>query len=174
MARRAGVRTRDRITSEAPPTMWYGQNLLYPVLLARVLSRSREKLPFEAPQVGLPVECRTRVELSDHHLAWDGGQFRMGLGDGHSRNIPHLPDNERGNEPSQAYRQDLPQHDDATYVNLRTTQGHPAWIRSVCDQCSPWGGVRVVVGERNKPLTWRRRTVRDSAVKCELRRREDV
>ena len=39
---------------------------------------------------------------------------------------PQLPDNEQGNEPSQAYRQDLPQHDDATYVNLRTTQGYPA------------------------------------------------
>jgi len=36
-----------------------------------------------------------------------------------------LPGNERGNEPSQAYRQDLKQHEDATYVNLRTTYGYP-------------------------------------------------
>ena len=124
MATRAGAKTRDRIASEAPPTMWYAQNLLCVVLLARVLSRSRKKLPFEAQQVGLPAECRTRAELSDHCLAWTVvflTDRRMAL-----PKDPKLPDNEQGDEPSKAYRQDLKQHDDATYVNLRTTQGYPA------------------------------------------------
>jgi hypothetical protein len=87
VATRAGVKTRDRITSEAPPTMWYAPNLLGAVLLARVLSRSRKKLPHEAPQVGLPNECRTRVELSDHHLGRDGGNL-CGIGEGHSKLNP--------------------------------------------------------------------------------------
>ncbi len=75
MARRAGAKTRDRIASEAPPTMWYESNLLDSVLLARVLSRSRKKLPSEAPKVGLLDECRTRAELSDHYFAWDSGNL---------------------------------------------------------------------------------------------------
>ncbi len=73
MARRAGAKTRDRIASEAPPTMWYVSNLLDTVLLARVLLGSRKKLPFEAPKVGLLIECRTRAELSDHCLTWTVG-----------------------------------------------------------------------------------------------------
>ena len=40
-------------------------------------------------------------------------------------NQPASPGDERGNEPCQAYRQDLPRHADATYVNLGTTFGSP-------------------------------------------------
>ena len=35
------------------------------------------------------------------------------------------PDDERGNEPCQAYRQNLRRHEDAIYVNLGTTFGSP-------------------------------------------------
>lgn len=38
---------------------------------------------------------------------------------------PDFPGNERGNEPSKAYRQDLPQRADVTYVNLGTLVGAP-------------------------------------------------
>ncbi|HEV2121313.1 MAG TPA: hypothetical protein VGW38_00870, partial [Chloroflexota bacterium] len=38
---------------------------------------------------------------------------------------PGVPGGERGNEPSEAYRQDLPRHDDATYTNLGTMRGSP-------------------------------------------------
>jgi len=100
--------------------MWWLGNLLSNALLARVLPRSRKKLPSDAPQAGLPDECRTRAELSDHCLCL--AVECLGIG---TPSQPSSPDNERGNEPSQAYRQDLPQHADATYMNLRTTQGYP-------------------------------------------------
>jgi len=38
---------------------------------------------------------------------------------------PGIPGNERGKEPSKAYRQNLRQRDDATYVNLGTVCGSP-------------------------------------------------
>jgi hypothetical protein len=41
----------------------------------------------------------------------------MGKEDGTPRQ-PGFPGDERGSEPSQAYRQDLKQRDDAIYVNL--------------------------------------------------------
>ena len=41
-------------------------------------------------------------------------------------NQPAYPDGERGNEPCQAYRQNLRRHADAIYVNLGTTFGSPA------------------------------------------------
>ncbi len=36
-----------------------------------------------------------------------------------------FPGNERGKEPSKAYRQNLKQRDDAIYVNLGTVCGSP-------------------------------------------------
>lgn len=94
------MKTRSRLISEAPPTMWYAPNLLGAVLLARVLLWSRKKLLSEAPQVGLPAECRARVELSDRRLTWavesmTGRRWAL-------QKIPNLPDNERGDEPSKA------------------------------------------------------------------------
>jgi len=41
------------------------------------------------------------------------------------KHAPDFPGNERGNEPSQAYRQDLTQRADAIYMNLRTTSDSP-------------------------------------------------
>ena len=68
MARGAGTTTRGRLVPEASSTMWQMENLLSIALLARVLLRSRKKLPFDAPKVGLPVESRTRAESPEHHL----------------------------------------------------------------------------------------------------------
>jgi len=40
-------------------------------------------------------------------------------------NFPVFPDDERGDEPSQAYRLNLQRYDDATYMNLGTMCGSP-------------------------------------------------
>jgi len=58
---------------------------------------------------------------------------------------PASPDNEQGNEPSQAYRQNLPHHVDATYVHLGTLYSSPERSRSACDQRCARGGTFVVV-----------------------------
>src|SRR5215510_9100629 len=57
VARGTGVRTRSRMVSEALPTMWHGGALHPTVLLARVVTGSRKKLPSDAPQVGMS-SCR--------------------------------------------------------------------------------------------------------------------
>jgi hypothetical protein len=37
-----------------------------------------------------------------------------------------FPDDERGNEPSKAYRLNLPRYEDATYMNLGAMYNSPA------------------------------------------------
>ena len=59
-------------------------------------------------------------------LAW-----KDKVSDGQEVSTPQhsdFPGNERGDEPSQAYRQDLRQRVDATYVNLGTMQGSPTGV----------------------------------------------
>src|SRR5215831_3414140 len=58
---------------------------------------------------------------------------------------PASPGNEQGKEPSQAYRQSLPHHADATYVNLGTLYRSPARRRAACAQCGTRGGAFIVV-----------------------------
>lgn len=115
--------TRSRTSSEALLTMWRQGTLRPCVLLARVLSWSRKKLPFEASKVGPPAHGRARVELPEHLLAWQV-QSRKDKEDSIPSH-PVFPGNERGDEPSKAYRQDLPQRGDATYLNLGTTSDSP-------------------------------------------------
>ena len=106
---------------EAPLTTWRDRNLLPSALLARALLWSRKKLPFEASKIGPPAEWRTRVELPEC-VSLRGMYRSYGPGNQHS-SPPDCPGNERGDEPSKAYRQDLRQGGDATDVNLGTTSG---------------------------------------------------
>ena len=103
--------------------MWQEGNLLPEVLLARALPWSRKKLPSEASKVRPSAKGRYRMELSEFLLAWKK-RSRM---DRKSALLlhPDFPDNERGKEPSKAYRQDLQQCVDATYVNLGTMYDSP-------------------------------------------------
>ena len=143
MARETGIRTRSRMMSEALPTMWHSGALHPPGLLARVMPRLHKKLPTDAPQVGtssrraLDVVTGFLPRMGQDFLAWDR-QAAL-------RQQPARPGNEQGKEPSQAYRQSLPHHADATYVNLGTLPGSPEWSRSACDQCWVRGGAFVVV-----------------------------
>src|SRR6266446_3536622 len=57
VARGTGVRTRSRMMSEAPSTMWHDEALPSTVLLARVMPWLHKKLPVDAPKVGTP-SCR--------------------------------------------------------------------------------------------------------------------
>ena len=70
-------------------------------------------------------------------------------------NQPAYPDDERGSEPCQAYRQNLTRHANATCVNLGTTFGSPALQsrgRPACGQCRTWGRALVVVrGRESRP-----------------------
>jgi len=109
--------------SEAPSTMWQQGNLLPEVPLARALSRSRKKLPSEASKVGPSAKGRYRMELSEFLLAGKKEPLR-GRKAALSQH-PDFRDNERGKEPSKAYRQDLQQCVDATYVNLGTMYDSP-------------------------------------------------
>ena len=133
VARGTGIRTRSRMMSEASPTMWHGGALHPTVLLARVMPWLHKKLPTDAPQVGtssrraLDVVTGFLSRMGQDILAWDG-QAALPT-------QPASPGNERGKEPSQAYRQSLPHHADATYVNLGTLPSSPERSRSACDQC---------------------------------------
>jgi hypothetical protein len=144
------------------------------VLLARALPWSRKKLPFDAPKVGPPVECETRVELPEHLLAMGGCNLR-GIGGPYSTMHPDLPGNERGKEPSKAYRQDLPQRDDATCANLGTPSGSPTLGRANL-RLSPDGGRSPRSSQR--PTTNRLHGEGGQSgsvlVGCELSRRTDV
>ncbi len=81
---------------------------------------TRKKLSDEAPKVGQPamkvgtgLSYRTPVLLGRH------GEALMVR----ERTLKHTADSpcsERGNEPSQACRQSLTHHADATYVNVGT------------------------------------------------------
>jgi len=138
------METRGRTMSEALPTMWLRETLHSQELLARVLPRLREKLLFEASKVGPPDLTvgpgwsYQNLVLGGHRIASDGQEVGTPYSD--------FPGNERGNEPSQVYRQDLKQHVDAIYVNLGTMQGFPRnGNRPACGQCPTWGGAPVVV-----------------------------
>ena len=103
--------------------MWSRGTLHPQGLLARMLPRLRKKLLFEASKVGPPAitvglgwSYRNPV-LARHGIASDGQE------DGTPQT--YFPDNERGDEPSQAYRQNLKQRVDAIYVNLGTMQSFP-------------------------------------------------
>ena len=144
VARGTGTRTRSRMVSEALPTMWHGGALHPPVLLARVMPWLHKKLPTDAPK------ART-----SSRRAWDGVTgFLVSEGPGYSRwdwqaalpTQPASPGNEQGKEPSQAYRQSLPHHADATYVNLGTLSSSPERSRSAGDQGWTRGGALVGVG----------------------------
>ena len=143
VARGTGTRTRSRMVSEAFPTMWHDEALPSTVLLARVMPWLHKKLLIDAPKVGTP-SCRALgvvigfLPLMEQDiLAWDR-QAALWI-------QLASPDNEQGNEPSQAYRQNLQHHADATYVNLGTLCSSPFWSRSACDQRGIRGGAFVVV-----------------------------
>lgn len=144
MAKETGSRTRSRMLSEALLTMWHGGALHPTVLLARMMPWLHQKLPFDAPKVGtsssreLDVVTGILPPMGQDNFAWDR---RTAL-----HRQPASPGNEQGKEPSQAYRQNLQHHADATYVNLGTSYGSPERSRSACDQCGMRGGALVVVG----------------------------
>jgi hypothetical protein len=143
VARGTGVRTRSRMMSEALPTTRHDGALPSTVLLARVMPWLHKKLPIDAPKVGTP-SCRALgvvigflPRMGQDILAWDWQAALQGQ--------PASPGNEQGNEPSQAYRQSLPHHADAIYVNLGTLYNSPERSRSACDQCWTRDGAFVVV-----------------------------
>ena len=143
VARGTGTRTRSRMVPEALPTMWHDKALPLTVLLARVMPWLHKKLLIDAPKVGTP-SCRELgvvigflPRMGQDTLAWDRQAALW--------TQPVSPDNEQGNEPSQAYRQNLPHHVDTTYVNLGTLCSSPARSRAACDQCRIRGGTFVVV-----------------------------
>src|SRR2546430_14924532 len=77
VARGTGVRTRSRMMSEAPSTMWHDEALPSTVQLARVMPWLHKKLPVDAPKVGTPSRRELGVvigflpRLGQKFLAWD-------------------------------------------------------------------------------------------------------
>ena len=143
VARGTGNRTRSRMMSEAPSTMWHDEALPSTVLLARVMPWLHKKLPVDAPKVGTPSRRELGVVIG--FLPLMGQEILTGNRQAALWIQPASPDNEQGNEPSQAYRQNLQHHADATYVNLGTLCSSPFWSRSACDQRGIGGGAFVVV-----------------------------
>jgi hypothetical protein len=133
VARETGTGPEAECVRSTLPTMWHGGALHPPVLLARVMPRLHKKLPTDAPQVGtsscraLDVVTGFLPRMGQDILAWDWQAALQGQ--------PASPGSEQGKEPSQAYRQSLPHHADATYVNLGTLCSSPERSRSACDQC---------------------------------------
>jgi hypothetical protein len=143
VARETGIRTRSRMVSEALPTMWHDEALHSPVLLARVMPGLHKKLPTDAPKVG--TSSRRALDVVTGFLPLRGQDFLAWDRQAALHRQPARPGNEPGKEPSQAYRQSLPHHADATYVNLGTLPNSPERSRSACDQCWARGGAFVVV-----------------------------
>jgi hypothetical protein len=168
------MRTRGRIITKAFPTMWSMGPLQPRGLLARVLPRLRKKLPFDAPKVGPFSDGRAENGVTGFS-SLDGGRKSLMGRKSVLQLHPDNPGNERGNEPSQVYRQNLPQHVDATYVKL----GNPAGLST-----QEWVSLRLLPGRgrsprssprQGKPVTWRRGAVGFNAGHgCELSRRKDV
>ena len=142
-------------------------------LLARVSSWSHKKLSIEASKVEPPAHGRARVESSESLSLSDGdslGKTRKAA----LHNLSLSSGGERGNEPCQAYRQDLIQRADVTYVNLGTMFGSPS---------VEWASLRLMPNmgrslrsslRPGKPVTWRRKAIRYSAELSKLRQRRDV
>jgi hypothetical protein len=150
VARGTGIRTRSRMMSEALLTMWHGGALHPTVLLARVMPRLHKELPTDAPKVG--TSSRRALDVVTGFLPRRGQDILTWDRQTALHQQPVSPGNERGKEPSQAYRQSLPHHADATYVNLGTLPSSPEGSRSACDQCWVRGGAFVVVsGWENQP-----------------------
>jgi len=133
VARETGTGPEAECVRSTLPTMWHGGALHPTVLLARVMPRLHKKLPTDAPKVGTS-SCRAwdvvtgfLPRMGQDILAWDWQAALQGQ--------PASPGSEQGKEPSQAYRQSLPHHADATYVNLGTLFSSPERSRSACDQC---------------------------------------
>lgn len=164
--------TRGRFIAEALPTMWSMGSPLPKGLLARVLPWLRKKLLFNAPKVGLPVDSGrqdrvTRCSFSDgkNKSHWDRNLVL--------RSHPRNPSDERGNEPSKAYRQNLPQHADITYMELE----NPTWLSQELAnlRLMPDRGRNPRSSQRLGKLATRRRgVVGYNAVQRELSRRKDV
>ena len=191
MARETGAGTRSRTVSEALPTMW-GAGALHPArLLARVPPRSQMERLSEAPTVGLPEHITVGLGQSRRIVLLTLGQ-RYGVSEGLEGCSPMttaFPGDERGKAPCQGYRSDLQRHADATYVNLGTMPGPPAWewanLRPVPvmgrNPRSSRGSVgwsmptnTVPLQRMGKPSTGRRGVVRSPRVNRELRRSTDV
>jgi hypothetical protein len=143
VARGTGIRTRSRMMSEALPTMWHDEALHSTVLLARVMPWLHQKLPTDAPKVG--TSSRRALDVVTGFLPLMGQDILAWERQTALHRQPASPGNERGKEPSQAYRQSLPHHADVTCVNLGTLYSSPDRCRSACDQCYTEGGVSVVV-----------------------------
>lgn len=133
VARETGTGPEAECVRSTLSTMWHGGALHPTVLLARVMPRLHKKLPTDAPKVGtsscraLDVVTGFLPRMGQDILAWDWQAALQGQ--------PASPGSEQGKEPSQAYRQSLPHHADATYVNLGTLFSSPERSRSACDQC---------------------------------------
>ncbi len=154
MAREACTRTRGRFVCEALSTMRLTDPLRSRELIARVIPWLRERncqmkrRRLDSPlKVGTGLSYRTPVLLGRH------GEALMVR----ERTLKHTADSpcsERGNEPSQACRQSLTHHADATYVNVGTACVSP-WavisphgVGQPASRSRKQGGAAVVVRDR--------------------------
>jgi hypothetical protein len=166
------MRTRGRFITEALPTTWSTGSPLPEGLLARVLSWLRKKLPFEALKVGLPVEGGKQGRVTRCSFSLGKNKSPM------DRNLvlqphPRNPSDERDNESCQAYRQNLTQHADITYMELE----NPIWLSQESANLRPMpdrGRSPRSSPRLGKPTPWRRGAVGNNAVQSKLSRRKDV
>ncbi len=156
MAREACTRTRGGFVCEALSTMWLTDSLRSRELIARVMPRLRERncqmkrRRLDSPlKVGTGLSYRTPVLLGRH------GETPM-VRERTLNRTSDSPCSERGNEPSQACRQSLPHHGDATYANVGTACVSPkAGVEGVGQPASTWrkqDGAAVVVRGRESLL----------------------
>ncbi len=92
-------------------------------------------------------------------LAWDGSQSLTGQ-EVSTLTHPDFPGDERGNEPSQAYRQNLKQRVDVTYMNLRTMPVSPAMESASLRLMTDMGRSLRSSLRQEKPVTRQREAVK--------------
>jgi hypothetical protein len=146
VARRACSVKQDLARCEASLTMWSGKPL---------------QNPWTASQ-RLAMATKRNHRLKRHRLEHPamvgqgvvtGQPYSLGTGcvsDGQTSgtpNNPRVPVTSLATSQVLAYRWSLKQVADDTDMNLGTMHGFPSGI-GVCDQCHAWGGVPVVVRDR--------------------------
>src|SRR6516165_6100148 len=132
VARETGTGPEAECVRSTLPTMWHGGALHPPVLLARVVTGLRKKLPSDAPKAR--TSSRREWDVVVGFLPRLGRIVSLGQTSG-TPYTPHVPTTSKAKSRARRTGRTLRHHADATYVNLGTLSSSPERGRSACDQC---------------------------------------
>ena len=143
MARRTGAKTRSRIASEAPSTMWLGKPYNPEAASQSVAMVTQRNCCLKRRRLDHPVTVGRGWSYWNINLAWVDV-----VSDGQEDGAPYTPSSPVAGEATSRARRT-----DRTYSNMLTLSTR-TWepcvalsqeSRLACSQCYTWGGAFVVV-----------------------------